>query len=164
MPNPTQDQLAALLCGMETAEASDLHLVPEHSPMFRIHGELSTAAESPLTADQVHAMITGIAPAEVRDGLGKQTDFDFAIQIADGSATRRFRVNVFSSRGKWGACFRAIPDQIPTLPELGLGWVRHSGSFSQGITRGSDPFRAATVRERSVFASHCTFPCAAIPT
>lgn len=120
MPNSTQDQLGALLCGMEAAEASDLHLVPEHPPMFRIHGELSAAAESPLTADQVHAMITGIAPAEVRDGLGKQTDFDFAIQIADGSGKRRFRVNVFSSRGEWGACFRAIPDQIPTLPELGF--------------------------------------------
>ena len=36
MPNPTEDQLAALLCGMEAADASDLHLVPDHSPMFRM--------------------------------------------------------------------------------------------------------------------------------
>jgi len=120
MPNPTHDQLATLLCGMEAAEASDLHLVPEHPPMYRIHGELSTADDSPLTPDQVQAMIAGIAPQAVRDRLGKHTDFDFAVQVADGSAARRFRANVFASRGRWAACFRAIPERIPTLPELGF--------------------------------------------
>jgi twitching motility protein PilT len=120
MANSIQDQLTVLLCGMEAAEASDLHLVPDHPPMFRIHGDLSSAAESALTAEQIHDMIVGIAPDGVRAALGKQTDFDFAIQIADGAATRRFRVNLFASRGEWGACFRAIPDKIPTLPELGF--------------------------------------------
>ena len=120
MSTTPTDLLAALLAGMETAEASDLHLVPGYPPMFRIHGELSNAAESPLTAEQVGEMIAGIAPEEVRPRLGDQTDFDFAIQLADGQHAPRFRVNVFASRGRPGACFRAIPDRIPTLPELGF--------------------------------------------
>jgi len=115
-----QDPLKALLEGMTAAEASDLHIVSANRPMYRVHGELTAAAEDVLTEDEAKAMIQSVVTPEVRTGLNSRTDFDFAIQLGEGTGAKRFRVNVFASRGSIGACFRSIPDHIPTLPELGF--------------------------------------------
>ena len=112
------DALRTLLNNMHDREASDFHLVPGFRPMYRIHGELLTASETVLPADVAHAMIESIAPAEAWEQFGGKRDFDFAVSLDEGGVTHRFRVNVFASRGAPGACFRAIPIQIPTLPEL----------------------------------------------
>ncbi|MFQ5412511.1 MAG: type IV pilus twitching motility protein PilT, partial [Phycisphaerae bacterium] len=114
------DTLRNLLSDMHGRAASDLHLVPGFRPMYRIHGELQSASERVLSADAVHVMIESIAPADAWERFGGKRDFDFAVSLDKGDAGRRFRVNVFASRGAAGACFRAIPVQIPTLPELGF--------------------------------------------
>ncbi len=114
------DRLGALLDEMTAAEASDLHIVSANRPMYRIHGELTVAEENILSEDDARAMIQSVATHEVRAALDDQTDFDFAIQLGEAVDAKRFRVNVFASRGSIGACFRAIPDHIPTLPELGF--------------------------------------------
>lgn len=115
-----EDRLTAFLDGMTAAEASDLHLVTANRPMYRVHGNLTAAAEGILTEEETLAMIRSVATPAVRTGLDSATDFDFAIQLGEGADIRRFRVNVFASRGCIGACFRAIPGHIPTLVELGF--------------------------------------------
>lgn len=105
---------------MARAEASDLHLVPGHRPMFRVHGKLAQADATILAPGSVIELVRGIAPEEIRPRLGEGTDVDFAVSLPVGSATARFRVNVFAARGDYGACFRAIPDEIPALADLGL--------------------------------------------
>ncbi|MCG8407298.1 MAG: PilT/PilU family type 4a pilus ATPase [Phycisphaerales bacterium] len=113
-------QLHDLLANMADAEASDLHFVSGYQPMYRIHGELSVAADNLLGEDETRGGIKGIAPPEVQEKLDEATDCDFAIQLVTENGLKRFRANVFSARGKSGACFRSIPDIIPTLPELGF--------------------------------------------
>lgn len=146
----TDSALKALLLDMLRLEASDLHLVAGYRPIYRIHGELQPAFDDILDAAAIRAMLapllestealrcgTGFQP--VNSGSGVQAlnnrsqspnhqitkspnspDLDFAWQLDDAGRARRFRVNVFSARGELGACFRAIPDDIPTLPELGF--------------------------------------------
>jgi twitching motility protein PilT len=118
MPPPIDPQLLALLRGMTSAEASDLHLVPGNRPMYRVHGRLAPAAPGALGPGAVIDMIKSIADPKTHDRLQAQADLDFAAQLADGGAVHRFRVNVFSSRGERGACLRAIPEKIPPLAEL----------------------------------------------
>ncbi len=114
------EQLKTLLSEMHAGEASDLHLVPGHEPMYRVHGELGSAEHGEISHDRAREMIQSILPAQSRDRLEGATDVDFAFQLEVGRAVRRFRANVFFSRGQIGACFRAIPDIIPTLPQLGF--------------------------------------------
>lgn len=114
------NQLHDLLKRMSGAEASDLHIVSGYRPMYRIHGELSTATDNALNESEILAMIKSMAPPDVHDKLDHATDLDFAIQLNEGEDARRFRVNIFAARGEIGACFRSIPNYIPTLPELGF--------------------------------------------
>jgi len=107
-----------LLRRMPAAEASDLHLVAGYRPMYRVHGQLQPAADAVMPAATILDLLRPITPEAFRQRLTKETDVDFAIQAPGDGGMRRFRVNVFFARGEAGACFRAIPEKIPTLPEL----------------------------------------------
>ncbi len=121
MQSPPPDRLVALLRGMAAAEASDLHLVPGHPPMFRIHGLLAVVPEEPpVEAEEVLPALRAVAPPHVAARLAEARDLDFAVQLGDGAEALRFRVNVFASRGQHGACLRAVPRAIPELDELGF--------------------------------------------
>lgn len=115
---PDENRLTNLLRKMASTEASDLHLVPGHRPVYRVHGSLLPADDTPLSPGSVLELVRGIAPPESHARLGA-TDLDFAMTLP-GDHPARFRVNVFSARSDFGACFRAIPDRIPSLAELGL--------------------------------------------
>ncbi len=115
------EALIRLIKAMPSAEASDLHLVPGYRPMYRIHGELTRTAEAEVGNGAVVRLLEAIAPPEIPAKLAQDTDLDFAIQIADGAGSfGRFRINVFASRGDFGACLRAVPERIPGLAELGF--------------------------------------------
>src|SRR5262245_59643943 len=120
MADRAAPDLKHLLAEMGRQEASDLHLVCGYRPMFRVHGELKPAADTCLDLGAIQKMLGGIVPASARPRLDSDTDLDFAIQIESNGAAPRFRVNVFADRGGRGACFRAIPQHIPTLNELGF--------------------------------------------
>jgi twitching motility protein PilT len=118
MSEPIDGRLKTWLAGMTEVEASDLHLVPGYKPMYRVHGELRTIDAPILGAGEVRAMARTVAPPELRPRLDEARDLDFAAQLTGAKHAARFRVNLFSSRGDFGACFRAIPEQVPTLEEL----------------------------------------------
>ena len=114
------DRLLDLLNGMAGAEASDLHLVPGHPPMYRIHGVLTAIAAAPIAPGEALTMVRTVAPTELIARFEEACDLDFAVQLGDTPQAVRFRVNLFASRRDKGACFRAIPSHIPTLAELGF--------------------------------------------
>ncbi len=125
------DLLQKMLLAMHERDASDLHLVPGHRPTYRIHGELVPAGEHQLAAADVSTMIRTVLD-DVR-GSDKATaqNADLAFQLTAPDGERRFRANVFLSRGHIGACFRSIPEHIPTLPELGFATDLGSKIISQ---------------------------------
>lgn len=114
------NRLHDLLEKMSAAEASDLHLIPGHRPTYRVHGELCAASESTISPEETLQMIDSIVPRHLKEAMSQQRDCDFAIQLDHEEQPMRFRVNVATSRNASGACFRAIPNEIPTLPELGF--------------------------------------------
>ncbi len=122
-PSTPPTDVLALLRGMEAMEASDLHLVAGHAPMYRVHGTLVPTGTTPIAADAVRVMLTAVAPAGAIARLDNATDVDFALSFpATGGqvAGPRFRANVFTARGQIGACFRAIPTRLPSFDELGF--------------------------------------------
>jgi twitching motility protein PilT len=113
-------KLAALLRAMVTNEASDLHLVPKYRATYRVHGRLMGANEQPLQAGPTRAMIETILPEAAANRIDDLQNYDCSVALDHDGCQRRFRANVFFSQGDMCACFRYIPNDIPSFDWIGF--------------------------------------------
>lgn len=97
--------------------ASDLHLVANRVPIFRIEGELIPLSSLPIPSEDLKEMILSTMTENQKVVFAKELELDFSYLIPEGN---RFRVNVHLERGNLEAAFRVIPSEIKTVPELGL--------------------------------------------
>lgn len=97
--------------------ASDIHISTGISPVFRINGRLIRAEYPPMTKDDAQRMIFSILNNDQRRVLEQNWELDFSYGL---QGVGRFRVNVYKTRGTYGAALRAINTYSPTIQELGL--------------------------------------------
>ncbi len=98
--------------------ASDLHLVADSPPIFRINGLLQPVAEMPpLTLDDIDQAFNQITSEQERTEFQRCLELDFGYTIPDVS---RLRCNAAKQRGTLSLTIRLIPLGVPTLDELGL--------------------------------------------
>ena len=99
-------------------KASDLHIQVGLPPILRVDGGLipmqNTAALNP---ESIQALVFSILDQDQRQIFLKDKEFDFSFAFGTLS---RFRVNAFHERGNIAAAFRLIPNEIPTVEQLGL--------------------------------------------
>jgi len=99
-------------------KASDLHIQVGLPPILRVDGALipmqNTAALNP---ESIQALVFSILDQDQRQIFLKDKEFDFSFAFGTLS---RFRVNAFHERGNIAAAFRLIPNEIPTVEQLGL--------------------------------------------
>jgi twitching motility protein PilT len=98
-------------------EASDLHITAGLPPMVRIHGKVEPLDYPPLTPNVTRELIYDILSNDQRQRLENEWELDFSYAVPH---TARFRVNVYFQKGAIGAAFRAIPEVIKNIKELGL--------------------------------------------
>jgi twitching motility protein PilT len=96
---------------------SDLHLAVGVPPMLRMHGDLLPIKFRNLGEAELEGYITEVLTQNQLRQLREGHDLDFSYVSVDGG---RFRVNVFRKETGLGAAFRAIPNKMPTLDELGM--------------------------------------------
>ena len=98
--------------------ASDIHLRAGHVPLIRIDGSLERWANvAPLSA----AALEGIAGRLLSPAHQTQLQSKLEVDIAwQAPGVGRIRASVFRQRGTIAVSMRLIPDEIPTLEELGL--------------------------------------------
>jgi twitching motility protein PilT len=111
--------LNALLRHAVDLGASDVHLKDGRPPSVRIDGEITALEAPPLGNDDLlDALRTVTAIAPQRFEQFEQTgDLDIAYT---SEGLPRFRVNAFRQRGAISFAFRVIPNEAPTLEQLGL--------------------------------------------
>ena len=110
--------LDELLTTALTNDASDVHLVPGHQPLFRIHTVLKPAQEYPaITGEQTETFVRQMVGDERFELLLERRDLDFSTQI---EGLGRFRVNAHFQRDTVAVAFRAIPRDVPELGSLNL--------------------------------------------
>ena len=98
--------------------ASDLHLVADNAPIFRIDGLLQPEADmSPLTHDDIAQAFEQITSEKERADFHQYLELDFGYTLPD---VGRMRCNAAKQRGTLTLAIRLIPLVIPTLQELGL--------------------------------------------
>jgi twitching motility protein PilT len=98
--------------------ASDIHLRAGHVPLVRIDGLLERWANvAPVSAAALEAISTRLLSPAHQTQLQTKLEVDVAWQAA---GVGRIRASVFRQRGTIAVSMRLIPDQIPSLEELGL--------------------------------------------
>jgi twitching motility protein PilT len=104
--------------------ASDLHLLPESTPLFRIDGELVAAKDMPkLSAQEVKGLIYTILSKQQLQEFEKNLQFDIAVSFGH---IGNFRASIYHQMRGVAAVFRVIPEKIPTFEELNLPQVLKS--------------------------------------
>ncbi|MEX1279843.1 MAG: PilT/PilU family type 4a pilus ATPase [Acidimicrobiia bacterium] len=107
-----------LLLELLERAGSDLHLTAGSKPIVRIHGSLVPLDDyDVMTPAELRAMIYSILTEKQRETLENTLELD-ASHPVPGHA--RFRMNVFFQRDAVGAVFRAIPEVVVPLEQLGL--------------------------------------------
>ncbi|MDI6802062.1 MAG: type IV pilus twitching motility protein PilT [Thermodesulfovibrionales bacterium] len=96
---------------------SDLHLKFERPPLIRIKGDLIPLEHPPLTKEQMEEILFPMLTEGQKKELKVEKELDFSFLV---KGLARFRCNFFYQLGNLGAVFRAIPERIKTIDELGL--------------------------------------------
>jgi twitching motility protein PilT len=117
--------LEALLIEVAQRGASDLLLVAGVPPVFRIGGRLTRTTDAVLSQEDVQGLLAGVVTARVREKIESDGAADFSLRLARAASEEdrrawRFRVNVHRQRGTLAAAIRALPTEIPTIPQLRL--------------------------------------------
>ena len=109
----------------------DLHLQVDQKPMVRMqNGELHVLDnESILTQEDLNGVVGEITNEEQREAFEKNEEVDFSYQAEGG----RFRVNIYKERTGPAIAFRMIPENIPSLDELG---IKEIGDYLAGLPHG----------------------------
>lgn len=98
-------------------KASDVHLLKNSPPIFRIHGKLQPASETVLTAADVTEALRQITTDEQRAEFHANLELDFGYEFPD---TGRLRANAAKELGSVSMVIRLIPRTVPSLDQLGL--------------------------------------------
>ncbi|MBI4718693.1 MAG: PilT/PilU family type 4a pilus ATPase [Planctomycetes bacterium] len=146
----TADIHALLLLAAER-EASDVHLVPGHPAVLRVHGQLVPLADphaAPLGASQVRSMIEAIVPPRLAAALqppaadapeavapGARKNLDFSISLNRAGRPCRFRANAYLAQGEWCVCLRHVPEEIPSFEWMGFprGLAERLVAYTNGL-------------------------------
>jgi len=98
--------------------ASDIHLRAGHVPLVRVDGALERWTNvTAISAASLEAIATRLLSPAHQAQLQTKLEVDIAWQAP---GVGRIRASVFRQRGTVALSMRLIPDQIPTLEELGL--------------------------------------------
>jgi len=96
---------------------SDIHLAVGVPPMLRMNGDLMPIKFRQLSDTELESYILEILSVNQKKSLHNGDDLDFSYVADEGG---RFRVNVFRKATGYGAVFRYIPGEVPTLDQLSL--------------------------------------------
>jgi twitching motility protein PilT len=123
-------KLDELLLRMMKNDASDLHVVVNAQPKYRIHGDIMPVEDYPVLGEaQVKEWLWELIDDKQRERYLEGLDFDFAYGIGDEA---RYRCNYFFQRTGFGSVFRIIPSKIATIDELKLPPVLKKLAHTRG--------------------------------
>jgi twitching motility protein PilT len=110
-------EIKELLKSALLANVSDVILVVNEPPIFRVNNALILQQSPALTAKTIDSIILAMISTEKKAIFDKERELDFAYDL-DGKT--RFRVNLHFEKGNPAITLRMIPNRIPSLKELGL--------------------------------------------
>jgi len=110
---------------------SDVHLAVGVPPMLRMNGDLMPIKFRQLSDTELEGYVMEILSDSQKEHFYSGKDLDFSYVGEEGG---RFRVNLFRKDTGVGAVFRHIPNEVPTLEQLGVpDVIRQFCDYHQGM-------------------------------
>jgi twitching motility protein PilT len=126
-----ESKLHTFLISTRNSGASDFHLAVGQPPVVRIAADLLRAQGEPFTAEQTEAMLREVLTEPQWETLRREQQVDFCYFIPQAG---RYRANVFLDHRGYNGVFRVIPEQPPTITELGMpSQLAEIAGFHQGL-------------------------------
>jgi twitching motility protein PilT len=126
-----EPKLHTLLVETRNLGASDFHLSVGRPPMVRLAADLVDQEGERFSADDTKALITEILTEDQRQQLEHEQQLDMCYYIPRAG---RYRANLFVDHKGLNAVFRVIPEQPPTIEDIGLpGHLSEIASHHQGL-------------------------------
>lgn len=121
--------------------ASDIHILPNHYPTFRIHGELvQLRTMMKLSNEDTKELILATLNDEQKEHLMINKELDYGHSYIVNNTTYRLRINAYFSQNSLCASFRLIPSKIKSIEELGLPPILHTiTDMEQGLVLITGP-------------------------
>ncbi len=104
---------------VEDDAISDLHLTVNSKPVIRYTGQLKLYDDypEPLGFEEMQEITKGLMDDGQWKEFNEKGELDFSYSVPGFS---RFRVNAYFQRGAISLALRVIPQQVPTVDEMGL--------------------------------------------
>ena len=96
-------------------EASDIHIKADAIPRIRVRGALRTLNTEMVTREDAHQIASDVLDKHQYEAFAIRGQMDIAYDYDD---ERRFRVNIFMTRGRVSYACRLITSDIKTFEEL----------------------------------------------
>ncbi|MEA2238462.1 MAG: twitching motility protein PilT [Thermoanaerobaculia bacterium] len=126
-----EPRLNTMLIVTRNQGASDFHLAVGQPPIVRLAADLLRAQGEPFSSAQTEAMLKEVLTEKQWTTLETLHQVDFCYVVPQGG---RYRANVFYDHRGYNAVFRVIPDQPPTIVELGLPMhLAEISDYHQGL-------------------------------
>jgi len=110
-------ELMELLQELRQQGGSDLHLVADSVPRFRVDGHLMPMEGAILTSRDVSRFAESLLTEEQQRQVAETGEWDGAHTVPEGG---RFRFHLYTQRGSLAMAVRAVSNSIPSLDALGL--------------------------------------------
>ncbi len=108
----------AILKQARELDASDVHITPGLSPIYRYQTQLKEMDFPPLTPEQTHEALTALLDPEKRAYFDEHKDLDFCYYGGDDLG--RLRTTYLVEQTGTSGIFRLISNTVPNLSDLGL--------------------------------------------
>lgn len=102
---------------------SDLHVLSGDPVRMRVHGDLISVTDEPLSAKDALESFKGIMNLRNQEVLENDEQVDFAYEL---KGVGRFRANIFRHLNGIGGIFRAIPSEVVPLEKLNMPPIMES--------------------------------------
>lgn len=99
---------------------SDLFITADFPPALKVDGKIVKVSEQKLSSQHTATLARSLMNDHQITEFERTKECNFAISPKE---IGRFRVNAFMQRGAVGMVFRVIPDEIPSVEQLGLPLV-----------------------------------------
>jgi twitching motility protein PilT len=97
--------------------ASDLHVSVDSVPVMRVGGQLARLQGQPLSAEATASLLAPLLSPDQARRLEEAKQLDACFHVENDG---RYRGNLFVDRKGLNGVFRVIPEQPPTITDLGL--------------------------------------------
>jgi twitching motility protein PilU len=111
-----------------TRKGSDLFITADFPPAIKVDGKITKVSSQNLTPAHTLALVRAVMNDKQAAEFERTKECNFAISPA---GIGRFRCNAFVQQGQMGMVMRVIPQELPTIDNLGMPTVLKDVAMSK---------------------------------